>query len=310
MEIARANENCAAFDLVHSALRISAIVTAYQRMEQTLVTLRKLQDCHPPPAEILVHVDGYQTACASAIRAAFPGVRVLVSEGNVGPGGGRNQLVAAASYSIVASFDDDSYPVDADYFESLASAFARYPAAGVVSARVYERGATVEPAVQVAEWVADFSGGACAYRREVFLQAGGYVPLPLAYGMEEVDLALRLHARGGRVLRSHELRVFHDSDLARHATPPFTAASLSNLALLAYLRYPFSLWWLGFAQVANRVRWLMQHRRWRGILQGIAIIPDYLRDNRHHRQRIDARFIRSYLALRRATVIAPVQGSG
>ena len=59
--------------------------------------------------------------------------------------------------------------------------------------------------------------GACVYRRSAFLEAGGYVPLPVAYGMEEVDLALRLHSRGGKILTTPWLRVFHNTDLKRHA---------------------------------------------------------------------------------------------
>ena len=279
---------------------ITAIVTAYQRINQTLVTLRNLQDCQPPPAEILVHVDGNQTACAAAIQKEFPGVRVLLSAENLGPGGGRNKLIAAASHPIVSSFDDDSYPLDADYFGSLATLFARHPAASVVTARVYERGTNLEPATELDEWVSDFCGGACAYRREAFLQTGGYVPLPVAYGMEEVDLALRLHARAGRVLRSQRLRVFHDTDLARHGSPQITAASICNLALLTYLRYPRRLWIIGAAQCFNRILWLVRHGRCRGILSGLLGIPRALIQNRHHRARLSASAVRSYLKLRRS----------
>src|ERR1035441_7070867 len=95
---------------------ITAIVTAYQRIDQTLVTVRKLKECVPPPAAIIVHVDGNQTDCAAAIRTAYPGVQVILSESNLGPGGARNILIGASAQSIVASFDDDSYPLDVDYF--------------------------------------------------------------------------------------------------------------------------------------------------------------------------------------------------
>jgi len=70
---------------------ISAIVTAYERVDQTLATLQILQSCSPAPDEILVHVDANQIACENAIRNAFPEVRVLRSEKQVGPGCGRNK---------------------------------------------------------------------------------------------------------------------------------------------------------------------------------------------------------------------------
>lgn len=279
---------------------ISAIVTAYERIEQTLSTLRVIQSCAPPPEEILVHVDDDRNECAEAIRAAFPDVRVSTSRERVGPGGGRNKLIAAAAQELVASFDDDSYPIDADYFARALQLFDKYPDASVICASLYHRGETVALDTRTAEWTADFSGGACILRRSAFLEAGGYVPLPIAYGMEEVDLALRLHSRRGRILTSSWLRVFHDTNLQRHSDPNVTAGSIANLALLAYLRYPVSMWAIGVWQCINRVVWLLRHRRRRGIWTGLKMIPKHLHVNHRYRSPLQAKAVRSYLLLRRA----------
>lgn len=283
---------------------ITAIVTAYRRRDQALATLQAIERCVPRPAEILVHVDGNETACADAIRAAHPAVRVLLSESHVGPGGGRNRMIDAAAHPLVASFDDDSYPIDTDYFARVAEVFARVPAASVVGAHVYHQHQSIAPDAKTAEWVADFSGGACAYRREHFLATGGYVPLATAYGMEEVDLALRLHAQGRRVLQTRWLRVFHDTDLARHADPEVTAASVANIALLTYLRYPVRLWIVGVGQWLNRIQWLLGHGRRRGVMRGIASIPATVRRHRAARRLVPAAAVRSYLRLRRHPVPA------
>jgi GT2 family glycosyltransferase len=279
---------------------IAAIVTAYERIEQTLATLIVLQNCDPRPAEVLVHVDGHQTSCAEAIRAAFPEVRVLLSEERVGPGGGRNKLMAVATAELIASFDDDSYPIDSDYFARAVQLFKQHGDASVICAALYHRGETITLDGRDAQWTADFSGGACVYRREAFLDAGGYVPLAVAYGMEEVDLALRLHSRGARILTCSWLRVFHDTDLERHSDPRVTAGSIANVALLAYLRYPASLWLVGVGQCLKRILWLLRHRRWRGIFTGLAKIPSHLRANRRYRMPLRYDAVRSYLALRRA----------
>lgn len=283
---------------------VTAIVTAYQRIDQTLVTLRALEQCQPAPAEILVHVDGNQRECADAIRQAHPGARVLVSETIVGPGGGRNRLLAESSHQIVASFDDDSYPIDSDYFSRLVAVFDRFPEASVVAAHIYHRHEPVPPARPVAAWAADFSGCGCAYRREHFLATGGYVPLATAYGMEEVDLALQLHGAGRRVLQTSWLRVFHDTDLARHADPTVTSASVANLALLAYLRYPPAMWPVGAMQCLNRIVWLLGHGRRRGVVQGLVRIPALLRTHAAARHVVSGRAVRSYLRLRRQPVPA------
>lgn len=283
---------------------VTAIVTGYRRVDDLLKTLRILKDCEPAPAEILVHIDGGERATASAVQREYPDLDVLVSDGHVGPGGGRNRLVAAATNAIVASFDDDSYPIDRDYFDRIQQVFAAYPDAWVADARVFHLHEAIEPDTPSAAWVADFSGGGCAYRRARYLETGGYVPLPTAYGMEEVDFGLRLHALGGRVLRSGRLRVFHHSDLSHHADPAITSASIVNIALLAYLRYPLSMWAIGVAQCANRIQWLLRHGRRHGVLKGLAAIPSAIAAHRRERRPLPSRALRSFLALRRRPVPA------
>ena len=283
-------------------MKISAIVTAYERIEQTLATLRVIQSCTPPPDEVLVHVDANRRDCEQAICKAFPDVRVLVSKDQVGPGGGRNKLVDAAKFDLVASFDDDSYPIDSDYFARAAKLFEQFPEAAVICAAIYQVGEAIGLDERSAEWTADFSGAACIYQRQAFLDAGGYVPLPVAYGMEEVDLAIRLHWRGARILTTRWLRVFHNTNLAHHADPRVTAGSIANLALLAYLRYPVTLWGIGIGQCANRLLWLLRHGRHRGILKGVTMIPAHLWSNHRYRLPVSAGAVRSYLALRRAPI--------
>jgi GT2 family glycosyltransferase len=284
---------------MNRAVNVAAIVTAYQRVEDVLNTLRIIRDCDPAPAEILVHVDGGEQACATRIATAYPDVTVMVSDERVGPGGGRNKLIAAARQPLVASFDDDSYPLDRDYFARLMRLFDEFPAAAILDARVSHLHQPIEPDADHSEWVADFSGGGCAYRRDAFLRTGGYVPLPAAYGMEEVDVGLRLHALGGRVLRSRHLRVFHNTDLSRHADPNVTAASVRNIALLAYLRYPRWLWTVAAAQCVKRIVWLVRHRRVRGVLSGLGSIPATLARHQRRRDPVSSKALRSYWALRR-----------
>lgn len=283
---------------------VTAIVTGYRRIDDLLRTLRILKDCEPAPAEILVHIDGAERATAAAVQRRFPDARLVISDDHVGPGGGRNRLVAAATNAIVASFDDDSYPIDRDYFDRIQQVFVDYPQAWVADARVFHLHQPIEPDTRSADWVADFSGGACAYRRQRYLDTGGYVPLPTAYGMEEVDFGLRLHALGGRVLRSGRLRVFHHSDLSHHADPSITAASIVNIALLTYLRYPLSMWAIGVGQCANRIQWLLRHGRRDGVLSGLAAIPSAIAAHRRERRPLASRAVRSFLALRRRPVPA------
>jgi GT2 family glycosyltransferase len=136
------------------------------------------------------------------------------------------------------------------------------------------------------------------YQRSAFLDAGGYVPLPIAYGMEEEDLALRMLNLGKTMLCSPWLRVFHDTDLNHHSSAEITAAQIANTALLAFLRYPPHYWPYGAAQVLNRVLWSATHGRSRGLMSGLARIPGHLWRRRALRGPVLAAAIRAKLAAR------------
>lgn len=252
---------------------ITAIVTAYRRIPETLATLAKLQACVPAPDEILVHVDCGGDECRAAVTSAFPEIRVLVSDKPVGPGGARNKLIAAARNEIVASFDDDSYPMDQDYFARAASLLKANPRAAVLTGQVSLRGETPAAESEAVWPVASFQGCGCVYRREAFLAMRGYLPLRWAYGVEEADVALQLMDAGWTIMQVSSLRVFHDTQLQHHRSPQINADSIANIALLAYLRYPIRFWPLGALQLLNRVGYSLKTGRYRGIVKGLLAIP-------------------------------------
>ena len=95
---------------------ISAIVPTCHRLDLLSSTINRLKDCVPPPNEILVHVDGEDSETMDWLATTHPDVILLVSRQPIGPGGGRNRLIRAATHELVASFDDDSWPIDQDFF--------------------------------------------------------------------------------------------------------------------------------------------------------------------------------------------------
>ncbi|MBE9179523.1 glycosyltransferase [Oculatella sp. LEGE 06141] len=286
---------------------ISVVIPTYNRPKQLLVAIEEIFACNPRPDEIIVHIDGSDNVTEAALhQSEFKDIVIIKNPIQVGPGGGRNVAIARAKNTIVASFDDDSYPLDPDYFSRLLQLFEQFPKAAVIGAAIYHIGEEVKPDEQNIRWESAFVGCGCAYRKDIFLQTNGYVELPVAYGMEEVDLALRLHHQGWGILISPWLRVFHDSKLEHHSSPQVTAASIANLALLAYLRYPPSLWWLGIGQCLNRMVWLMRHQRFAGIMDGVFTVPRLIRQHQHHRQVITSQSLLSYLRLRRNVVSIPL----
>ncbi|OYW77071.1 MAG: hypothetical protein B7Z37_06010 [Verrucomicrobia bacterium 12-59-8] len=115
---------------------ISIAVPACRRFEQLQVTLTRLQACDPPPTEILVHLDGNDTALRALVEGEFPNVRLLHSSVLIGPGGARNRLMREARCSWVAHFDDDSFPADEDFFARARKLIARYPETAVFAATI------------------------------------------------------------------------------------------------------------------------------------------------------------------------------
>jgi GT2 family glycosyltransferase len=277
---------------------VTAIVTAYRRIDQTIATITTLAACRPAPAEVIVHVDGDETSCAVALRRAFPWLHILESRDHLGPGGGRNKLIEAARNELVASFDDDSYPADPDFFWRAATLFERFPEAALIGCSIFHRGEAVPSAEMAIGAAGSFVGCGVVYRRSDFIEAGGYVPLPLAYGMEEEDLALRLLSGGKLLLYSPWLRVYHDTDLSHHGDPKITAAQIANGALLAFLRYPKRHWPYGAAQVINRVLWSLKNGRRSGVASGLAQIPGHLLRHRKLRQPVSQDALKAKLKAR------------
>lgn len=246
------------------------MLPAHARIKETLATLERLLACEPAPAEILVHVATSQTAMREALQRNFPGIRMVLSEENLGPGGARNRMLKAARNEIVASFDDDSYPEQSTFFKELSDTFARLPEASILALNIREPSGRAYGQMGAPREVATFVGCGCAYRRSHFLEGEGYVPIPVAYSMEEADLALRYAARERKIYYAPNLCVFHDTALQHHSTSKVAGMQIANTALFAFLRYPPSRWPLGLAQVGNK--WVDTVRRGR-CMGAVASFP-------------------------------------
>ena len=58
--------------------------------------------------------------------------------------------------------------------------------------------------------ISDANGCGCIFRKSLGKRAGGFVPLPVAFCMEEVDMKVRLLDIGGVITHDARLRVIHD----------------------------------------------------------------------------------------------------
>ena len=262
---------------------VSAVLPAYNRPEQTWETVEKLQACEPPPDEIIVYLDG------GADMSLPEGVKVLREREHLGPGGGRNLLLKAAKNDLVASFDDDSWPIDENYFSRIKSVATEYPSAALFAAEIHEKNKDAPQFRRDSACeVVDFVGCGCVYRKSALEGLRGYLPLQFAYGCEESDLSLQLFAAEKVILFHPSLRVFHNTEMSHHSSANVNAASLGNLALLAWLHYPLRSLVLGMLQVFSRLCFLFKKRRFRGLGRGVWLALQLPLQWRSHRSPLSA----------------------
>jgi len=250
---------------------VSVAIPAYQNEAVLASALERIFTCCPLPEEVLVHFDGgWRPSKDFSMDAPVP-VRQLFSSSNLGPGGGRDALFRQAKCEVICSFDDDSWPLDTDYFAQALAVMAAFPKAAVLSPAVYLREKPVMPRLaEVNECVA-FEGSASVTRKSHYLQLPGYVPMPDAYGVEEVDVSLQASAAGFQILNCPWMRAWHDRPYAEneHTVLPW----IRNEVLLAYLRYPL---WLQPWGWLRAIRHVVRHARpgyKRKLLQALASSP-------------------------------------
>lgn len=280
---------------------VSVGIPSYQNTVCLVETIRHIRSCNPAPEEILVYIDNGDEETRQVLKRDHQDVQILFCREHLGPGGGRNRLVDVAACEFLVTFDDDSYPLDDDFFQHIHSLFTDNPKSAVIAARIFHPEDPQQEASDTLSQTADFVNCGAAYRRDAFLRTTGFLELPIAYGMEEVDLALRLIDLNWTILRSGRLRVYHNTDRSHQKSPAIVAGSLANVALLAWLRYPASYGWLGIAQVCHRVLWQLSHGGWNGLIQGLIQIPMLIWKYRRERAPVSTATIREYRRLRRET---------
>jgi glycosyltransferase involved in cell wall biosynthesis len=278
---------------------VAVIIPTFNRGTRIFTTLEKILECDPIPAEIWVHVDKSDGELEAQLKHRFPAVRVLSSHERLGPGRGRDHCLEQCISPYAASFDDDSYPVDQDFFARIVDLFLTHAEAAVLEARIWQRNES--PRIRAACLLVQHSFTGCGHALRVmaYRQTRGYIARVVPYGMEETDLAIQLFAKNWKIYEAGELRVFHDTELAHHQHPEITAGTISNVALFAFLHYPIAFWLWGMLQLANVVWFSIRMHRWRGILRGLVSIPRDCWMQRRHRRPLPPKTVWGFIKLRR-----------
>jgi GT2 family glycosyltransferase len=231
--------------------RLSIVVLTYNRREELLGNLARLSR-HAVGLPIIVVDNGSGDGTAEAVETAFPEIRLVRAPGNLGAAG-RNLGVAAATTPYVAFCDDDTCwePGALAAAERLLDAA---PRAGVISAavRVGPDGrmdstchvmarSPLGPGPAGTMRLLGFMAGACIFRRQAYLAAGGYQPR-FFIGGEEALLSLDLAALGWDMLYAPHICTWHYPSPLRDR--PLRTHLLSRNAIwTAWLRLPWRVAW-------------------------------------------------------------------
>jgi GT2 family glycosyltransferase len=282
-----------------STVPVAVLIPTYNRGLAVLSVLEKIQACDPRPIEIWVHVDRADGIVEKELHRRFPSVGVLTSTTRLGPGGGRHRCLMACSMRYAVSFDDDSYPIDADFFRRVEQLFLEHPNAAIFGANVWHRHELERTRVENLSLSPSYLGCGFAIRLEAYREARGLLPRPVPYGMEETDLSMQLFAAGWHIYEATDLRVFHDTDLKHHQSSEINAGVITNVGLFVFLHFPLARWGYGLLQVGNRVVYSLRMGRFRGICSGLLQIPIDCYRNRRFRNAVAWPTLKKFLEFRR-----------
>ena len=278
---------------------VAVLIPTYKRGLQILSVLEKIQACDPCPIETWVHVDLGEGPLESELNRLFPNVRTLKSTTRVGPGGGRHRCLLACSAPYAVSFDDDSYPIDTDFFSRVEQLFLAYPTVAVFGASIWHRNEPEKSRMQTLTRSPSYTGCGFAIRLSAYRTVRGLLSRPVCYGMEELDLSMQLFAKGWEIYEAGDLRVLHDTELRHHESLENNAGAITNVALFGFLHFPISCLGLGLLQLGNRVAYSIKMRRLRGICSGLLKIPFDCYRYRHYRRAVAWPTLNRFLELRR-----------
>jgi GT2 family glycosyltransferase len=274
---------------------ITVIIPTYNRGMKVLSVLEKVRLCNPEPVATIIHIDQSDGRLESELKERFPDVDILTSSVRRGPGGGRHRCLLACKTPFAVSFDDDSYPVDIDFFAAVERLLLEHPRTALLEANVWHRNESELPRATSLTPIPSYIGCGYAIRLDVYRQMRGHLDRPVPYAFEEPDLSLQLFVSGYQMMRAGELRVFHDTDLKHHHSTEITSGSIMNVALYAFLHYPMMASGLATLQLGNKVAYCLRRGRIGGIIPGLLGIPADCWRNRMYRKPVPRKTLQRYV---------------
>lgn len=222
------------------------IVPAYNAADSISACLENLShQSYPKDAyEIIVIDDGSTDRTADQVQNFNVTYRHQV---NQGPAAARNNGVRKAQGEIILFTDSDCVP-DLDWIEKMVTPFQDPDVAGVKGAyKTKQKSLTARFAqaefedrydlLKKSAWIDMVDTYSAAFRKDVFLSAGGFDKTFPVANNEDTDLSYRLVGEGHRLVFAPEARVYHThpDTLSKYLKTKFWRG---YWRMVVYRRYP------------------------------------------------------------------------
>ncbi|HZR35445.1 MAG TPA: glycosyltransferase [Nevskia sp.] len=273
--------------------RVTVVMLTHNRRAEAVRTVERLLAL-PERAPVIVVDNASADGTAEHLRRRYPAIRVIAQPRNRGAAG-RNAGVELADTRYVAFCDDDTW-WEPGSITRAAETLDRYPRVASLTARVLVGESGMEDptcALMAASPLPsrDLPGpallgllaGATIFRRDAFLQVGGYQPRYFLGG-EEALLALDLAAAGWSMAYLPSLCVHHHPSSRRDAAGR-RRLLLRNALWTAWLRRP---WGAAWRQTLRLYRAAPGGLAWRAVAEAAAGLPWVLANRRVVPPRVEA----------------------
>lgn len=275
---------------VRPAPRVVSVILNTNHRQDTLECLASLGASTYPNHLAIVLDNASSDGSVAAIHEAFPDVRVVPLERNLGYAGNNNVGIAAAlaegaDWIFVLNEDTVLAP---DCLSAMVEAGMRDPRIGIVGPMVYHHdepgviqsaGGRLSPSwesshdgqnaadegqfasVRTVDWI---SGCAILVRRQVIEQVGP-IDARYFYYWEETEWCLRAGRAGWQVVHVPNARLWHKGVRRDYRPPPTVTyyATRNRLLTLAKHRAPVRVWAATVFQIARTLTSWTVKPRWR-----------------------------------------------
>lgn len=216
---------------------VSVVIVNWNRCEDILFTLRKVETIDYPNKEIIIVDNGSSDNSVQKIRTLFPSVKLISLPVNIGCEDGNNVGILNSSGEIILFLDSDA-DIDSENFSNLIKEFDRDQSIGIVEPRII-RPSDLKILNEAQHWPIrnTFTGCVVAIKAEVFDRIG-LRPGEFFLYSSEPDIALKTIEHGYKIVHCSNIIGHHRESAKARASKQFYYFATRNLIWLIWRHYP------------------------------------------------------------------------